>query len=139
VSVPPPVVLVVDDNAGFLRVIREVLERGTPPFTVHTATTGAQTLAVLRREGRLASAPRPAFVVLDFHLPDTDAPALLAAMQAEPAYRELPVLVLSQADWADDAAAALAAGARVFAPKPSRIDALHTIVVGFWAAHAARD
>src|SRR5207247_454799 len=65
-------VLVVDDNQGFLRAARAVLEQA---FAVHTVENGADALAFLVRRAPFTDAPRPAFIVLDFHLPDMDAPA----------------------------------------------------------------
>lgn len=126
-------VLVVDDNQGFLRAARAVLEDG---FTVHTAASGADALAFLERRTPFADAPRPAFVVLDFHLPDMDAPAVLERLGGDAELAAIPVLVMSQADWDEDAAAARAAGARQFRVKPSRARALREAIVAFWKEHA---
>jgi CheY-like chemotaxis protein len=125
-------VLIIDDNVGFLRVIRAVLEGTAPSFTVHTVETGEEALAFLCGEPPFADAPRPAFVVLDFHLPDVDGPELLARIRARPGLKDIPVLVLSQADWAEDEAAATAAGSQRFRTKPSQLEELHEIVVQFW-------
>ena len=125
-------ILVVDDNVGFLRVVRSILES---IFTVHTVENGTDALAFLERRPPFADAPRPAFVVLDFHLPDMIAPAVLARLRDDAALRAIPVLVLSQADWDEDEAAARAAGARAFRVKPSRVDALREAVVQFWREH----
>lgn len=125
-------VLVVDDNLEFLRVARAILEDA---FSVHTVENGEEALAFLERRPPFADAPRPAFVVLDFHLPDMNAPAVLARLGAD-ALRALPVLVLSQADWEEDERAACAAGARRFCVKPSRVHALREAIVDFWRDHA---
>src|SRR5215471_4034425 len=125
-------VLVVDDNPGFLRVARAILEDA---FSVHTVENGEEALAFLERRAPFAEAPRPAFVVLDFHLPDMNAPAVLAHLAADAGLRTIPVLVLSQADWEEDAAAARDAGARAFQVKPSRVHALRDTVVAFWEEH----
>ena len=124
--------LVIDDNTGFLRVVRSILEDA---FTVHTVENGTDALAFLERRPPFADAPRPAFVVLDFHLPDMSAPAILARLGADAALRAIPVLVLSQADWDEDEAAARAAGARAFRVKPSRVQALREAVIDFWKEH----
>ena len=126
-------VLVVDDNPGFLRVTRAILEDA---FSVHTVENGEEALAFLERRPPFADAPRPAFVVLDFHLPDMNAPAVLARLGADATLRTLPVLVLSQADWEEDERAARAAGARRFCVKPSRVQALREAIVAFWRDHA---
>ncbi len=131
----PVPVLVVDDNVGFLRVLRTVLESGSPGFAVHTVQSGEDAVAFLERRAPFTGAPRPAFVVLDFHLPDIDAPAVLNRLEADRELRTIPVLVLSQADWEEDEAAARAAGAAQFRIKPSRVRPLREAVVTFWKEH----
>jgi CheY-like chemotaxis protein len=130
-----PAVLVVDDNRDFLRVMRAVLGRGQPTFDVHTVETGTDALAFLERQPPYDGAPRPQFVVLDFLLPDMKAPAVLVRLHAQADLRPIPVLVLSQAGWEQDEAAARAAGASEFRLKPSRVGALRDAVVSFWEEH----
>ena len=129
---PAVTVLVVDDNPGFLRAARAILE---DTFLVHTVENGEDALAFLERRPPFGDAPRPGFVVLDFHLPDMNAPAVLARLATDVALRALPVLVLSQADWEEDERAARAAGARRFCIKPSRVQALREAIVDFWRDH----
>jgi CheY-like chemotaxis protein len=129
-------VLVVDDSVEFLGVARRLLEGARPGTDVHTVQSGAAALAFLTHAQPYTDAPRPGFVVLDFRLPDMHAPALLARMRADPATAALPVLVLSQAGWPEDARAALAAGASAFVVKPSRASALRSVLVDFWRCHA---
>jgi len=125
-------VLVVDDNTGFLEVVRQVLGSGTPAFAVHTVETGSQALAFLEQRAPYAGAPRPAFVLLDFRLPDMTATMLLEMLSARGLRGVLPILVLSQAAWEEDERAARAAGATGYAVKPSRVRALREMVVAFW-------
>jgi CheY-like chemotaxis protein len=129
-------VLVVDDNLGFLRVAQAILEKATPRFAVHTVESGTEALAFLERKPPFTDAPRPAFIVLDFHLPDMDAPSVLGHILASDQLRRIPVLVLSQAAWEEDQQAAIAAGALQFDVKPSRVQALREAVVKFWKEHA---
>jgi two-component system response regulator len=124
--------LLVDDNQGFLRVARTVL---ADAFTVHTVANGSEALAFLERRPPYGDAPRPAFVVLDFHLPDMNAPAVLARLGDDAELCAIPVLVLSQADWEEDETAARAAGARAFQVKPSRVQELRDAVLAFWKEH----
>ena len=129
-------VLVVDDSREFLEVARQLLEEVHPGATVHTVQSATDALAFLTRAAPHDDAPRPAFVVLDFRLPDMTAPELLARLRAMPALAGLPVLVVSQAGWPEDARAALAAGASAFVVKPSRASALRAVLRDFWSRHA---
>jgi CheY-like chemotaxis protein len=136
VQVPVPVpVLVVDDNQPFLDVVRTVLEERDGRFVVFQAATGADALTFLARQAPFSDAPLPALILLDFHLGDMNAPAVLRRLAGSAELRAIPVLVLTQADWDEDAVAALRAGATRFMVKPSRVQALHETVVGFWKEH----
>lgn len=130
-------VLVVDDDEGFLRVASSVLGTPPPDFAVSTVRSGTEAVAFLEHLPPFADAPRPAFVILDLRLPDMDAPEVLARLAADGALGDLPVLVVSQADWAEDEAALRRAGATAFHTKPSRLAALRDIVLGFWREHVA--
>ena len=120
-------VVAIDDNPGFLRALSAVLSEGEPHFTVTTADDAHTGLFLL--QGGLV---HPRFLVLDFHLPDMDAPAVLGVLRRDSALMQLPVLVLTQADWHADEVAALASGATRFAVKPSRVVALRELVLSFW-------
>lgn len=129
-------VLVVDDSPEFLDVARRLLHGVRSDVAVHTVRSGTDALAFLTRHPPYAEAPRPAFVVLDFRLPDMNVPDLLTRLRAVPALADLPILVVSQAGWPDDARAALAAGASAFVVKPSRASALRRVLRDFWSRHA---
>ena len=126
--IAPATVLVVDDNAEFLHVVRAILADPRVGLTVEVAATGHEAIE------KLQGGPRPAFVVLDYHLPDLDAPEVLRRMGAVESLRSLPVLVLSQADWERDRRLALEAGARAFRVKPSRVRQLREVLLELWPA-----
>jgi CheY-like chemotaxis protein len=129
-------VLLVDDSPEFLGVARQLLEGLRPHVAVHAVTSGTDALAFLTRRAPYGDAPRPIFVVLDFRLPDMNAPEVLERLRGVPGLTDLPILVLSQAGWPDDARRALAAGASAFVVKPSRASALRRVFRDFWTRHA---
>jgi CheY-like chemotaxis protein len=119
-------VLIVDDDVAFLDAARRALTSGGLGFSVETAETGAQALAIL------AGADRPDLVLLDYHLPDITAPRLLG-LSAEK--RRPPVLVVTREAHDDAREESLSAGAADFAAKPSRVRALRELVLHFWERH----
>jgi two-component system response regulator len=129
-------VLVVDDSPEFLGVARRLLEQLRPGIEVHTVHSGTDALAFLLGSAPYDGASRPMFVVLDFRLPDMNAPEVLARLRDEPRLADLPILVLSQAGWPEDARRALAAGASAFVVKPSRASTLRRVLEEFWSRHA---
>jgi CheY-like chemotaxis protein len=81
-----PTVLVVDDEFGIVDVLETVLtDEG---YRVLTACNGRQGLERL-------SAEKPDAVLLDFMMPLLGGAEMLAAMAAEPAYRDIPVIMIS--------------------------------------------
>jgi two-component system response regulator len=129
-------VLLVDDSPEFLGVARQLLEQLRPGLRVHTVQSGTDALAFLLRRSPHDGAARPMFVVLDFRLPDMNAPEVLARLRGEPLLADLPILVLSQAGWPEDARRALAAGASAFVVKPSSAGTLRRVLEDFWSRHA---
>jgi len=125
-------VLVVDDNAEFVEAVRAIFNTPEAIAIVHTAGTGNEALDLLR------TGPHPSLIVLDYHLPDIDAPTVLEHIRASSQWRTIPVLVLSQADWEADRAAVMAAGAQEFRVKPSRMRVLRDVLIDVWRKHGDR-
>jgi CheY-like chemotaxis protein len=128
-------VLVVDDHAGFRRVIRMVLDDAPLRFDVHLVSTGGAALRFLSREPPFSQAPHPAFMVLDFRLPDMLAPEVLQRLRRLPTLGDIPVLVLSAAGWEEDEASSIEAGAQGFLVKPSNADVLLDRIEEFCTRH----
>ena len=82
-------VLAIDDDADFLGILKETLEKHG--FSVRTATTAAAGLAAARER-------TPLLVVLDIRLPDRDGLDLLQELREDEATRHTPILVASVVD-----------------------------------------
>ncbi|MCI0346523.1 MAG: response regulator transcription factor [Chloroflexi bacterium] len=105
-SLPRPI-LVVDDDAKIVRLVRTYLERDG--HRVVEARDGRAALAAIALE-------EPALVVLDVMLPEVDGLAVLRAVRRGGA--TTPVLILSARGTVGDRIAGLAAGADDYLPKP---------------------
>ena len=81
-----PTVLVIDDEFGIVDVLETILTDGG--YQVLTACNGKQGLERLSTE-------KPDVVLLDFMMPILGGAEMLAAMAAEPAYRHIPVIMIS--------------------------------------------
>lgn len=102
-------ILVVDDNAINAKLLRLVLEaRG---WHVRVAGNAAEAL----HELRLA---RPDVALLDVQLPGVDGLTLLTRLRDDPAWRDLPVAMVTSYASSLDEARARAAGCDAFVPKP---------------------
>jgi CheY-like chemotaxis protein len=103
-------VLVADDEPHIGRIIKMKLEQG--PFRVSLAYDGREALALLEKE------PSIGLVLLDVMMPLTSGLEVLAAMRADPRWRELPCIILTAAGEAEYQRRAMAIGASEFLTKP---------------------
>src|SRR6187200_3340079 len=108
-AVPTAPILVVDDDAKIVRLVRTYLERDG--FMVVTAADGPAALEAIETH-------RPALVVLDLMLPELDGRAVIRAVRRDEAAARTPILVLSARSSTIDRIAGLEDGADDYLPKP---------------------
>ncbi len=108
-AIPTAPILVVDDDAKIVRLVRTYLERDG--FTVVTAADGPGALDAIETH-------QPALVVLDLMLPELDGRAVIRAVRRDEEAGRTPILVLSARSSTIDRIAGLDAGADDYLPKP---------------------
>ncbi len=106
---PERPILVVDDDAKIVRLVRTYLERDG--YDVVTAADGPAALDAIERH-------RPALVVLDLMLPELDGRAVIRAVRRDEEARATPILILSARGSTIDRIAGLEDGADDYLPKP---------------------
>jgi CheY-like chemotaxis protein len=136
-------VLLVDDNPGDVRLTREALKECGLASALSVAGDGEQALAFLRRAGAHAAAPRPDMVVLDLNLPKVNGRQVLAALAADPALRDIPVVVLTTSKADKEALRDYEGPLYRYVVKPRELDEFVAVIRGleeFWraATRAAR-
>jgi DNA-binding response OmpR family regulator len=107
--IPDRPILVVDDDAKIVRLVRTYLERDG--YSVVTAADGRAALEAIERH-------RPALVVLDLMLPELDGRAVIRAVRGDDETATTPILVLSARGTTLDRIAGLEDGADDYLPKP---------------------
>src|SRR5687767_701396 len=108
-AIPTAPILVVDDDAKIVRLVRTYLERDG--FTVVTAADGPAALEAIETH-------QPALVVLDLMLPELDGRAVIRAVRRDEEAGRTPILVLSARSSTIDRIAGLEDGADDYLPKP---------------------
>ena len=108
-TIPTAPILVVDDDAKIVRLVRTYLERDG--FTVVTAADGPAALDAIETH-------QPALVVLDLMLPELDGRAVIRAVRRDEEAAHTPILVLSARSSTIDRIAGLEDGADDYLPKP---------------------
>ena len=86
-------ILLVDENPGELDPAGAALAEGNVPVNVRVAD-GADTLALLRREGEFHDAPRPDLILLDLPLRMNSAIDLLTTIKQDQNLSDIPIAVL---------------------------------------------
>jgi DNA-binding response OmpR family regulator len=107
--VPARPILVVDDDAKIVRLVRTYLER--EGYTVVTAADGPAALDSIERH-------QPALVVLDLMLPELDGRAVTRAVRKDEEAGRTPILILSARGSVLDRIGGLEDGADDYLPKP---------------------
>ncbi len=79
----PRHILVIEDNAADVRLMREALRDLEPPVDLHVASDGEDALLFLRRSGPHAAAPTPSLIFLDFNLPKSDSARAVAPPESK--------------------------------------------------------
>ena len=114
-------ILVVDDDATARELISDHLK--AEGFLVKTAAGGAEGL-------KLAKELRPTAITLDVMMPDLDGWSVLAALRADPALSDIPVIMVSIVD---EHRRGIALGAAGYLTKPIDRERLHRLVSRFRA------
>lgn len=128
-------VLIIEDNPGDVRLMREALRELHPPAIIHVAENGEDALRYLKHEGEGREVPRPDLIFLDFNLPKSDARDLLRQIKEHRVTRLIPVAVLTSSDSEHDVRTAYELHANCYLRKPVDLDSfLHTIrsAAHFW-------
>jgi two-component system, chemotaxis family, response regulator Rcp1 len=135
----PPIVeiLLVEDNPGDVRLMKEALKEGRFRSRLSVVEDGVSALGFLRREGPYAEAPRPNLVFLDLNLPGMDGMEVLSEIKRDDDLRGIPVVVLTGSASHDDVDLAYRLNASSYITKPDGIEGFVTMVRSiqyFWSS-----
>ena len=112
-------ILLVEDNHADAILLQEALRAADVSDPVDHVTDGEQALDPLRGEGM-----PPGLVLLDLNLPRMDGRQVLAEVKADPALREIPVIILTTSSAPRDVELAYERGANAYVRKPLGMDRL---------------
>ncbi|MCL4266045.1 MAG: response regulator [Anaerolineae bacterium] len=104
-------VLVVDDNPGVCQLVERGLAAIQAELVVQVAYDGRAALNAMQQE-------RPDLVILDLIMPQMDGLAVLAAMQADMALADVPVILLTATNFVEDRLAQAGSQIRVSQAAP---------------------
>ncbi|MGQ9780624.1 MAG: response regulator [Bacillota bacterium] len=114
--------LLVEDNPGDVRLIKEALKETRLQINLHVAKDGTEAMAFLRREGKYANAPRVDLILLDLNLPGKDGREILAEIKGDERLRRTPVIVLTTSEAKEDVVKIYELNANCYITKPLNLD-----------------
>jgi two-component system, chemotaxis family, response regulator Rcp1 len=132
-------VLLVEDNARDVRLVREVMRELGMTCNLRVAADGAAALAMLRREGPHADLPLPDLVLLDINLPILSGIEVLQQIKSDPQLRVVPVLILTTSRADSDVLTCYTLNANTYLVKPSDFDQftrMMALVQDYWLESA---
>jgi CheY-like chemotaxis protein len=132
-------VLLVEDNAGDVRLTQEAFRDANMAIRFHVACDGVEAMAFLRREGPHKNAPRPDLVLLDLNLPRMDGREVLAHIKQDERLKSIPTVILTTSEAEVDVMRSYQLQANCYLTKPVQLDAFESLVKSineFWLIKA---
>jgi chemotaxis family two-component system response regulator Rcp1 len=137
-SQPVPVdILLVEDNAGDVRLTREVLRDSKVRNNLIVANNGQEALACLLKQGKFTGTVRPDLILLDLNLPVKDGREVLAEIKADPDLKRIPVVILTTSKAEEDILKTYNLHANCYVTKPVDLEQFVKVVKSledFWLA-----
>lgn len=127
----PIVILCAEDDPDDRALMADALEESKLANRVEFVEDGVELLDYLRRRGRFSPptpAPRPGLILLDLNMPRKDGREALAEIKADPALRQIPVVILTTSNAEADVFRSYDTGANSYIVKPVSFDRLVDVI-----------
>lgn len=128
-------ILLVEDNPGDVRLIREAFKEAEKETEFHTITNGGEAIDFLTSQATDDSITPPDLVLLDLNLPGSDGCEVLESIRDTQQIQPLPVIMLTSSGANEDVIRCYDASANAYLTKPTNPDefvALVKTVEQFW-------
>jgi len=114
-------ILMADDDPEDCWLLQEAIRENGFPYQLHFVHDGEELLAYLFRRGRYAhrTGPPPDLLLLDLNMPKLDGREALRRIKNDPAWRSLPVVILTTSREEKDVQICYHFGAASFVCKPT--------------------
>lgn len=113
------VILLVDDDPDCRMLVRDAISECKVGNKVVEVTNGKEALDYLCQSSPWNNAPRPGLIYLDIEMPGMDGQATLKAIKANPAWRDIPVVMMTGVCDETQMRTAMANGANSYTLKPA--------------------
>jgi CheY-like chemotaxis protein len=111
-------VLLVEDNEGDVRLIKEAFSESRIDKKFTVAKDGEDALNYLYKRGDYANTQRPDIILLDINLPRKNGFEVLEKIKSDPDLKRIPVIMLSSSSSEDHIAKSYDLNANCYVTKP---------------------
>jgi len=126
--ITPFEILLVEDNAGDARLLKEAFRDIDTPCNISVVKDGVDALRFLYRQDEFFSSPRPDLILLDLNLPRKDGREVLADVKQNESVKSIPVIVLTTSSSEKDIQTAYGLYANSYIKKPVDLDEFEHVV-----------
>ena len=133
--IQPVEILLVEDNPGDVRLIKEVFKDAKILNNIHVAIDGETALQFLLSQGKYVESPRPDLILLDLNLPKMDGRELLSEIKKNGKLKSIPVVILTTSTAEEDIRDTYSNHANSYITKPVDLDRFIKVVKSiedFW-------
>ena len=121
-------ILLVEDNEGDARLLRELLLETNKTVRLHVVSDGVEAMAFLRYQGKYIDVPQPDLILLDLNMPKMDGREVLAKVKADPHLKRIPTIVLTTSQAEFDIVSCYKLMANCYLTKPGELKEFESLV-----------
>lgn len=124
----PIEVLLVEDNPGDVRLMREALKDSKVHNNLHVVCDGDEAMSFLRHEGKHSRSPEPNLIMLDLNLPGKDGREVLDEIKNDPSLKHIPVVIVTTSSAEADILKSYSLHANCYVTKPVNLEQFIKVV-----------
>lgn len=128
-------ILVVEDNSGDARLIKEVLNDNKVFSSFYLAKDGVEAMEFLRNQGPYKNAPKPDLIILDLNLPRKDGREVLGEIKTDEKLKHIPIVIMTISQAEEDILKSYNLHANCYITKPIDLNQFIKVVKSiedFW-------
>lgn len=111
-------ILVVEDNTGDARLIKEVFSENKVFNSLYFVNDGVEAMDFLFARGKYKGVPKPDLIILDLNLPKKDGREVLAEIKADIGLKHIPVVIMTISQAEEDILKSYNLHANCYVTKP---------------------
>lgn len=128
-------ILVVEDNSGDARLIKEVMNDNKIFSSFYLAKDGVEAMDFLKHNGKFKNSPKPDLIILDLNLPRMDGREVLSEIKNDEKLKHIPIVIMTISQAEEDILKSYNLHANCYITKPIDLNQFIKVVKSiedFW-------